>query len=87
MDQPSTPTPLTPKAELLPTLLTKAELKQWFKVSDFWIRDRLENDPRFVEHCVIDLSPEGSSKRTLRYHAENTAILLGFPAELSLAAA
>lgn len=70
-----------------PTLLTKAELKEWLKVSDFWVRDRLENDPEFVRRCVIDLAPTGSSKRTLRYHLDNTADYLGFPAESVPAAA
>ncbi|MFF8297681.1 hypothetical protein ACF07M_20105 [Streptomyces globisporus] len=70
-----------------PTLLTKAELKEWLKVSDFWVRDRLENDPEFVRRCVIDLAPAGSSKRTLRYHLGNTADYLGFPAESVPAAA
>lgn len=75
MPQPSTP-----------TLLTKAELKEWLKVSDMWVRDRLA-DPEFVAQCVIDLAPAGSSKRTIRYHACNTAAYLGFPAESALASA
>ncbi|MFD7109089.1 hypothetical protein [Streptomyces sp. SID2119] len=70
-----------------PTLLTKAELKEWLKVSDFWVRDRLEKDPEFVHRCVIDLAPTGSSKRTLRYHLGNTADYLGIPAESVPAAA
>lgn len=70
MDQPITPTPL----------MTKAELKEWLKVSDFWVRDRLENDIAFVERCVIDLAPAGSSRRTLRYHVDNIAEHLGIPA-------
>lgn len=71
MDQRNTPTPL----------ITKAELKEWLKVSDFWVRDRLENDPQFVEQCVVDLAPAGSSRRTIRYHVGRTAQYLGIPAE------
>ncbi|MFI1525428.1 hypothetical protein [Streptomyces griseus] len=70
-----------------PTLLTTPELKEWLKVSDWWVRDRLENDPEFVRRCVIDLAPAGSSQRTLRYHLGNTADYLGFPAESVPAAA
>ncbi|SDL29121.1 hypothetical protein [Streptomyces indicus] len=67
MEHPVTPTPL----------LTKAELKKWLKVSDFWVRDRLENDATFVERCVVDIAPEGSSRRTIRYHYGRTAEYLG----------
>lgn len=65
-----------------PTLLmTKAELKDWLKVSDFWVRDRLENDAEFVRLCVIDLAPEGSSRRTIRFHVSRTAAYLGIDTE------
>ncbi|GAA2929313.1 hypothetical protein [Streptomyces enissocaesilis] len=71
MDQPSTPTPL----------LNKAQLKEWLGVSDFWVKDRLSNDPTFVEQCVIDLAPPGSERRTLRFHLAATAAYLGIPAD------
>ena len=77
MDQRNTPTPL----------MTKAELKDWLKVSDFWVRDRLENDPEFVEKCVVDLAPEGSTRRTIRYHVGRTAEYLGIEPQPAIAAA
>ncbi|SHL73199.1 hypothetical protein [Streptomyces yunnanensis] len=61
-------------------LLTKAQLKEWLQVSDFWVRDRLDNDPEFVERCVVDLAPQGSPRRTLRFHETATATYLGIPA-------
>lgn len=70
MNQRNTPTPL----------ITKAELKEWLKVSDMWVRDRL-SEPEFVDRCVIDLAPEGSSRRTIRYHVGRTAQYLGIPVE------
>jgi hypothetical protein len=70
VDQLPTPTPL----------ITKAQLKAWLQVSDMWVRDRLA-EPEFVRRCVIDLAPEGSSKRTLRFHVASVAAYLGIPAE------
>jgi hypothetical protein len=61
----------------LARLLTKVQLKDWLQVSDFWVRDRMENDPEFVEHCVVDLAPDGVSRRTVRFHAARTAFYLG----------
>lgn len=73
---------------LPPALLTKAELKGWLRVSDFWVRDRLK-DPQFVAACVVDLAPEDSPRRTLRFSADGVATLLGIPthAEPATAAA
>ncbi|MFI5769596.1 hypothetical protein ACIA74_13750 [Streptomyces sp. NPDC051658] len=70
MDHPGTPTPL----------VTKAGLKDWLHVSDFWIRDRMENDPEFVERCVVDLAPAGSSRRTIRFNVRAVEELLGISA-------
>ena len=70
MDQPGIPTPL----------MTKADLKDWLQVSDFWVRDRLENDPEFVRRCVIDLAPEGSSRRTIRFNVRAVEDYLGISA-------
>lgn len=73
--------PLTPTQ--LPTetpLLTRAELKQWLKVSDMWIRMRLDGDPRFVDACVIDIATPGSTQRKLRFPASAVADYLGIPA-------
>lgn len=65
----------------IPTpLLTKAGLKAWLQVSDFWVRDRLENDPEFVRLCVVDLAPAGSSRRTLRFNVPAIERLLGINA-------
>lgn len=77
MDQPGTP----------PPLMTKADLKDWLQVSDFWIRDRMENDPEFVRLCVIDLAPEGSSKRTLRFNVRAVDAYLGISASAPVPAA
>ncbi|MEU4133596.1 hypothetical protein [Streptomyces wuyuanensis] len=71
MKQRNTPTPL----------ITKAELKEWLKVSDYWVRDRMDNDPEFVAQCVVDLAPAGSSRRTIRYHVGRTANYLGIEVE------
>ncbi|WP_331746628.1 hypothetical protein [Streptomyces sp. NBC_00842] len=70
MSQDGTPTPL----------LTKAGLKDWLQVSDFWVRDRLENDPEFVRLCVVDLAPTGSSRRTLRFNVPAVEKYLGISA-------
>ncbi|MEU1071833.1 MULTISPECIES: hypothetical protein [unclassified Streptomyces] len=77
MTQRNTPTPL----------LTKAELKDWLKVSDFWVRDRMENDPVFLERCVVDLAPETSDRRTLRFSVHATAEHLGIPVDSTPAVA
>lgn len=73
---------------LPPPLLTKAELKEWLRVSDFWVRDRLD-DPQFFAACVVDLAPEDSPRRTLRFSVDAVATLLGIPtpAEPATAAA
>lgn len=71
MDQRNTPTPL----------ITKAELKEWLQVSDFWVRDRMDNDPQFLDQCVVDLAPASSPRRTLRFHVVATANYLGIPVE------
>ncbi|WP_328903205.1 hypothetical protein OHR86_27790 [Streptomyces sp. NBC_00441] len=78
MDQPGTPTPL----------MTKAGLKDWLQVSDFWIRDRMDNDPDFVRQCVVDLAPEGSSRRTIRFNVRAVEDYLGIntPAPVPAAA-
>ncbi|MGW2010961.1 hypothetical protein [Streptomyces nigrescens] len=60
-------------------LLNKAQLKKWLQVSDFWVRDRLDNDPEFVDRCVVDLAPKDSPRRTLRWEVEATADYLGIP--------
>lgn len=60
-------------------LITKTELKDWLRVSDYWVRDRLENDSDFVTRCVVDLAPRGSDRRTLRWNVDATAAHLGIP--------
>lgn len=70
MSQPGTPTPL----------MTKADLKDWLKVSDFWIRDRMDNDPEFLRRCVVDLAPAGSDRRTLRFNVPAVEDYLGISA-------
>lgn len=75
MEQPVTPTPLRTESPLL----TKAELRQWLKVSDMWVRMRLDDDPRFVELCVVDIATPDSSRRTLRFPARAVAEYLGIP--------
>ncbi|MFJ2961237.1 hypothetical protein ACIPIC_02870 [Streptomyces collinus] len=73
MEQPFTPTQLhTP-------LLTKAELREWLKVSDMWIRMRVDDDPEFRTRCVIDIATPDSSRRTLRFPARAVAEYLGIP--------
>jgi hypothetical protein len=74
VDQPLTPTQLhTP-------LLTKAELREWLKVSDMWIRMRVDDDPEFTARgCVIDIATPDSSRRTLRFPARAVAEYLGIP--------
>jgi hypothetical protein len=74
VDQPPTPTQLhTP-------LLTKAELREWLKVSDMWIRMQVDDNPEFkARGCVIDIATPGSSRRTLRFPAAAVAEYLGIP--------
>lgn len=67
-------------------LLTKAELRKWLKVSDFWIRLRL-NEPAFVERCVVDIATEGSKVRKLRFPASAVADYLNIPADATPKAA
>ncbi|MGW1092467.1 hypothetical protein ACWD4L_41115 [Streptomyces sp. NPDC002596] len=74
MDQDGIPTPL----------LTKAGLKAWLQVSDFWVRDRLENDPEFVRLCMVDLAPAGSSRRTLRFNVPAVEKYLGISTTTAL---
>jgi hypothetical protein len=62
-----------------PQLLTTAELKAWLKVSQMWVKERLD-DPEFVAQCVINLAPKTSERRTLRYSAEAVANWLDIPA-------
>lgn len=76
MEQPLTPTPLHADSPLL----TKTELRQWLKVSDMWVRLRIDGDPEFVERCVIDIATTGSSRRTYRFPARAVAEYLGIPA-------
>lgn len=77
MKQPSTPTTLQAEP---PLLLTKAELKKWLKVSDFWVRMQVD-DPDFKERCVVDIATKGSSRQTLRFPAAAVAAYLGIPAD------
>ncbi|MET7429565.1 hypothetical protein ABZT16_11285 [Streptomyces flaveolus] len=74
MEQANAPTHLhTP-------LLTKAELRDWLKVSDMWIRMRVDDDPEFkARGCVIDIATPDSSRRTLRFPARAVAEYLGIP--------
>ncbi|WP_326768585.1 hypothetical protein OG978_32340 [Streptomyces sp. NBC_01591] len=67
MEQSGIPTPL----------MTKADLKGWLQVSDFWVRDRMETDPDFVRLCVIDLAQSGSSRRTIRFNVRAVEEYLG----------
>lgn len=60
-------------------LLTTTGLKNWLQVSDQWVRDRLA-EPAFVERCVIDLAPAGSSRRTLRFNVRAIEDYLGISA-------
>jgi hypothetical protein len=60
--------------------MTKADLKDWLKVSDFWIRDRMDNDPEFLRRCVVDLAPAGSDRRTLRFNVPAVEDYLGISA-------
>lgn len=62
-----------------PLLLTAAELRAWLKVSTQWVKDRLD-DPKFVDRCVINLAPEDSPRRTLRFNADALAEWLSIPA-------
>ena len=57
-------------------LLTQTQLLTWLGVSEFWLRDRMKNDPGFP---VIDLAPKGARKRTRRYDAAAIARHLGMP--------
>lgn len=75
MEQPLTPTQLRTETPLL----TKAELKDWLKVSDMWVRMRLDDDPQFVARCVVDIATPDSSRRTLRFPARAVAEYLGIP--------
>lgn len=73
--------------QLAPTpLMTKAELKQWLKVSDRWVKDRLAEEA-FVDKCVVDIAPEGASRRTIRYDVGRTAEYLGIELQPASAAA
>ena len=76
--KPLTPTQLPTEN---PLLLTKAELMKWLKVSDMWVRMRLNDDPAFVERCVVDIATPGSSRQTLRFPAVAVADYLGIPAD------
>ncbi|MFD1277356.1 hypothetical protein ACFQ51_52315 [Streptomyces kaempferi] len=58
MEQPLTPLQLRTESPLL----TKAELRQWLKVSDMWIRMRVDDDPEFSRRCVIDIATPDSSR-------------------------
>lgn len=40
----------------------------------------MENDPEFVERCVVDLAPAGSSRRTIRFNVRAVEELLGISA-------
>lgn len=75
MEQPLTPIQLRTESPLL----TKAELRQWLKVSDMWIRMRVDDDPEFSRRCVIDIATPGSSRRTLRFPARAVAEYLRIP--------
>jgi hypothetical protein len=75
VEQPVTPTLLRTESPLL----TKAELRQWLKVSDMWIRMRVEADDEFARRCVIDIATPDSSRRTLRFPARAVAEYLGIP--------
>lgn len=75
MEQPLTPTQLRTESPLL----TKAELRTWLKVSDMWIRMRVDDDPEFAARCVIDIATPGSSRRTLRFPARAVAEYLRIP--------
>lgn len=79
MEQTVTPTPATDPQP--PLLLTKAELMEWLKVSDMWVRMRLADDPEFVRRCVVDISTPGSSRQTLRFPVAAVAAYLGIPRE------
>jgi hypothetical protein len=56
-------------------LITTAGLMEWLNVSTRWIKDHVA-DPAFP---VIDLAPEGSPRRTLRFDVEAVAAHLGIP--------
>lgn len=75
MEQPPSPTPLHVESPLL----TKTDLRTWLKVSDMWVRLRIENDPEFVDRCVIDIATPDSSRRTYRFPARAVAEYLGIP--------
>lgn len=68
MEQRATPRPL----------LTTADLKTWLRVTDGWVKLRLA-EPEFVARCVVNLAPEGSERRTLRYVEAAVAEYLGIP--------
>lgn len=74
MPQPTAPATLHTETPLL----TRTELKKWLRVSDMWIRRRL-NEPTFVEACVVDIATEGSQVRKLRFPASAVAAYLGIP--------
>lgn len=78
MTQSPAPTQLHPET---PLLLTRTELLKWLKVSRTWLDMRLDDDPEFVEACVIDIATPGSSQRKLRFPARAVAEYLGMPAE------
>ncbi|MFF4346738.1 hypothetical protein [Streptomyces sp. NPDC001530] len=75
MEQPLTPTQLRTESPLL----TKTELRQWLKVSDMWVRIQIEENPDFVQRCVIDIATPGSSRRTYRFPARAVAEYLRIP--------
>lgn len=75
MEHPPSPTPL----RVASPLLTKTELRAWLKVSDMWIRMRVDDDPQFAARCVIDIATPDSSRRTLRFPARAVAEYLGIP--------
>ena len=65
------------KQHLAPTpLMDKTGLKDWLKVSDRWIKDRL-NEDEFNERCVVDIAPKGSTRRTIRYDVAGIREYLG----------
>jgi hypothetical protein len=57
-------------------LLKAPELQRWLNVSEWWLRERLIEDPDFP-HSDIALAK--SSKRDLRFDVELVAKHLGLP--------
>lgn len=56
-------------------LITTEELMAWLRVTRQWVKDRLA-DPTFP---VVDLAPDGSPRRTLRFDVECVAAYLKMP--------